>query len=169
MNKRCRGKSKPVVYDEASHRSWANENNLGVCHFSVLPANYKISCLVHDMFHCRVNIVKQRVGYIQDLMDNSYENLEKFSLILFLLESWGDYKVSHFISNNSISKLKGHHTKSFTTGISKIEDTIQTLCIPRIVNKIYDALQIFKWMSGFLGLVIITNFSVAKLFLKDQE
>ena len=66
------------------------------------------------MFHAKTNIVKILLNHIRELMTDSYTNIEQFSLALYNLKDWGDYEVSPWISGDSLARLKGRHSKSFT-------------------------------------------------------
>ena len=51
--------------------------------------------------------------YMRTLFNGDLDDIETFANLLATLPGWGDYEVSPWITGNSLSRLKGKHTKSF--------------------------------------------------------
>jgi hypothetical protein len=151
-------------YNKSAHMSWNDERNYGVSNFGSLPEKYQLSNLRLDVFHIRGNVVKIFLSYIQKLFDNNYHNIEPFACFLFMLKGWTDYEVSPWIIGDSLSRLKGIHTKEFVKNIPNVIALLQSLCQPHEVEHFNKSLETFMLVSVILSLVLIDDFDAVKKF-----
>ena len=156
-------------YTIENHKDWCDQKNDGICHFSVVPQDYKFaSCTRYDVFHGRGNVAKKMITHIYNILNGNYTNLEHFALFLASLKSWGDYKISPWLTGDGVARLKGVHIKEFVKRTNDVTALLSSICLPHEVEHINAALKAYEKMSKILSFVFIDEYEAVKDFLQDS-
>ena len=156
-------------YTEADHRDWVDQFNFGVSHFGVPPDNWDISSLVYDVFHGRGNYVKLQLRYARRLLEGNFDAVDKFSSFLLRLKGFQSFHVTPWLNNESNSRLKGEHTKTFTKNTHRACSLLKSLLRSEKCDVFCDALYTFEKVSCFLSFTLIDDFDAANVFLNSSE